>query len=68
MSMVCWCVLVCRTEPPREVSREDAEGIERGWAVELVERWRGSFVGGKLVRAGKKLNLDHSIACCIKLF
>ncbi|EIE21363.1 hypothetical protein COCSUDRAFT_56582 [Coccomyxa subellipsoidea C-169] len=39
-------------DPPREVTQEDLESIDRGWAVELVERWRGSFVGGKLVRAG----------------
>ncbi|KAK9908229.1 hypothetical protein WJX75_004580 [Coccomyxa subellipsoidea] len=39
-------------DPPREVSEEDVESINRGWAVELVERWRGSFVGDKLVRAG----------------
>ncbi|BDA44585.1 hypothetical protein COCOBI_06-0610 [Coccomyxa sp. Obi] len=39
-------------DPPREVTEEDVESIDRGWAVELVERWRGAFVGDKLVRAG----------------
>jgi hypothetical protein len=46
-----------RADPPREVSEEDVESINRGWAVELVERWRGSFVGDKLVRAGEESSL-----------
>ncbi len=45
-------MLLWHADAPREVNEEDVESIDRGWAVELVERWRGTFVGDKLVRAG----------------
>jgi hypothetical protein len=36
----------------RDISPDDVEKIDSGWAVELIERWRGTFVGDRLVRAG----------------
>lgn len=56
--------LTWHADPPREVTEEDVDSIDRGWAVELVERWRGEFVGDKLVRAGEE-SLSALCTCAL---
>lgn len=46
-----------------EPSADDLADIQQGRALQLVETWRGRFIGGRLIRAGKHLSCPPCYAC-----